>query len=64
MLLLKNPQFLSNHYKILPKKGTYEYLILTKFRNDCGFFNKSIFFHVYFFLQQTLGITDYYLNRN
>ena len=34
MLLLKNPQFLSDHYKILTKEGTHEDLILTKFRND------------------------------
>ena len=34
MLLLKNPQFLSDHYKILTKEGTHEHLILTKFRND------------------------------
>ena len=34
MLLLKNPQFLSNHYKTLSKYGTHEYPILTKFRND------------------------------
>ena len=34
MFLLKNPQFLSDHYEILTKEGTHEYLILTKFRND------------------------------
>ena len=35
MLLLKNPQFLSDHYEILiSKEGTHEDLILTKFRND------------------------------
>ena len=34
MLLLKNPQFLSDHYEILIKEGTHEDLILTKFRND------------------------------
>ena len=34
MLLLKNPQFLSDHYEILTKEGTHEDLILTKFRND------------------------------
>ena len=34
MLLLKNAQFLSDHYKILTKEGTHEDLILTKFRND------------------------------
>ena len=34
MLLLKNPQFLSDHYKILTKEGSHEDLILTKFRND------------------------------
>ena len=34
MLLLKNPQFLSDHYEILTKEGTHEDLILTEFRND------------------------------
>ena len=34
MLLLKNPQFFSDHYEILTKEGTHEALILTKFRND------------------------------
>ena len=34
MLLLKNPQFLPNHYETLTKEGTHEDLILTKFRND------------------------------
>ena len=35
MLLLKNPQFLRNHYETWSKCGTHELLILTKFRNDC-----------------------------
>ena len=34
MLLLKNPQFLSDHYEILTKEGSHEDLILTIFRND------------------------------
>ena len=34
MLLLKNPQLLSDHYEILTKEGTHEHLILTKFPND------------------------------
>ena len=34
MPLLKNPQFLSDHYEILTKEGTHKDLILTKFRND------------------------------
>ena len=34
MLLLENPQFLSDHYEILTKEGSLEGLILTKFRND------------------------------
>ena len=34
MLLLKNPQFLYDHYEILTKEGTHEGHILTKFRND------------------------------
>ena len=34
MLLLKNPQFLPDHYETLSKEGTHENLILTKFRND------------------------------
>ena len=34
MLLLKNPQFLSDQYKILTKEVIDEDLILTKFRND------------------------------
>ena len=33
MLLIKNPQFLSNHYKTWSKSGINENLILTKFRN-------------------------------
>ena len=44
MLLLKNPQFLPNHYETLSKW-------LDK---NCGSFNKSIFFHVHFFLHHTL----------
>ena len=36
LLLLKNLQFLPDHYETLTKEGTHdhEYLILTKFRND------------------------------
>ena len=34
MLLLKNLQFLPDHYETLTKEGTHEDLILTKFRND------------------------------
>ena len=34
MLLLKNPQFLPDHYETLSKLGTHEYLIVSKFRND------------------------------
>ena len=34
MLLLKNPQFLPNHFETLSKLGTHEDLILTKLRND------------------------------
>ena len=34
MLLLKNPQFLPDHYEILTKEGTHEDLFLAKFRND------------------------------
>ena len=34
MLLSKNPQFLPNQYENLPKKGTHEDHILTKFHND------------------------------
>ena len=34
MLLLKNLQFLPDHYETLIKEGTHEDLILTKFRND------------------------------
>ena len=34
MLLLKNLQFLPDHYETLTKEGTQEDLILTKFRND------------------------------
>ena len=34
MLLLKNPQFLLNHYKTFSKQGTHEDLTLTKFRKD------------------------------
>ena len=34
MLLLKNPQFLPDHYDILTKEGMHEDLILIKFRND------------------------------
>ena len=34
MLLLKNLQFLPDHYETLTKEGTHEDLILTKFLND------------------------------
>ena len=34
MLLLKNPQFLLNHYKNLSKYGTHEDLTLAKFCNN------------------------------
>ena len=34
MFLVKNQKFLNNHYETLSKWGPYEYLILTKFRND------------------------------
>ena len=34
MLLLKNLQFLPDHYETLTKEGTLEDLILTIFRND------------------------------
>ena len=34
MLLLKNLQFLLNHYETLSQYGIHEYLIVTKFRND------------------------------
>ena len=34
MLLLKNPQFLPNHYETFSKWGCHEDLILTKYRND------------------------------
>ena len=34
MHLLKNPQFLADHYETSSKLGTHEYLIVSKFRND------------------------------
>ena len=34
MLLLKNPQFLPNHYETWSKLDTQELLILAKFHND------------------------------
>ena len=34
MLLLKNPQFLTNRYETLSKYGTHKHFILTKFRNN------------------------------
>ena len=34
MLLLKNPQFLHNHYETLSKWGPNEDFIFTKFRYD------------------------------
>ena len=34
MLLLKNPQFLPNHYETLSKYATQKLLILAKFHND------------------------------
>ena len=34
MLLLKNPQFLPNHYETLVKKSTHVYFIVAKFRYD------------------------------
>ena len=50
MLLLKNPQFLSDHYEILTKEGIHEFLILTRFRNDrlkiVDFLVKAYFYRV------------------
>ena len=47
MLLLKNLQFLPDHYETLTKEGSHEDLILTKFRNDpvkiVDFFVKAYF---------------------
>ena len=34
MLLLENPQFLPNHNETSSQKGTREYPIVAKFRND------------------------------
>ena len=34
MLLVKNPQYLPDHYETLTQYGTHEYLIVSKFRND------------------------------
>ena len=34
MLLLKNPQFLPNHFETLSKYATQELLILAKFHDD------------------------------
>ena len=34
LLLLKNSQFLPDHYETLTKEAIHEYLILIKFRND------------------------------
>ena len=51
MLLLKNPQFLSDHYEILTKEGTHEDLISTKFCNDwvkIGVFLIKVYFWVNF----------------
>ena len=36
MLLVKNPQFLSNQADILPKLPIHELVILTKWHNDRG----------------------------
>ena len=44
MLLLKNPQFLPNHYKTLSKWGTYEASFWKRLGKKCGFFDKSTFF--------------------
>ena len=35
MFLLKNPQYLCNHFETWSKCGTHELLIFTKFCNDC-----------------------------
>ena len=45
MHLLKNPYFLSNHRETLSKW-------LSK---NCGFFDKSIFFHVHFFASDLMN---------
>ena len=34
MFLLFYPQFLPNHYETLSQKGTHEYRIVAKFRDD------------------------------
>ena len=61
MLLLKNPQFLPNHYEFLSKCGTNEYFILTKIRNDwvkiVDFLIKAYIFMCTFFLHQTLDVS-------
>ena len=66
MLLLKNPQFLSNHYKTLSKYGTHEYLILTKFRKDwikiVDFLIKAYVIHDCQICFVALYITILYLN--
>ena len=62
MLLLKNPQFLSNHYENLSKCGINEYLSLTKIRNDwvkiVDFLIIAYFFMCTIFLHQTLCMND------
>ena len=61
MLLIKNPQFSSNHYETRSKQSTYEYLILTEFRNDwvkiMDFLIKAYFWFTVVFLQHTLVTT-------
>ena len=56
MLLLKNTQFLRNHYETWSNCGTHELLILTKFRND---FTKIVDFLIkaYFWVSLKFGVT-------
>ena len=55
MLLLKNPQFLPNHYKFLWKWGTHDYLIFTKFRND---WDKIVDFLIKAYFWQSIDSPD------
>ena len=58
LLLVKNPQFLSNQADILPKSPIHEPVILTKWHNDwvkiVDFFKETIFWSVLFFITHTL----------
>ena len=61
MLLLKNTQFLRNHYEPWSNCGTHELLILTKFRND---FTKIVDFLIKAYFWASLDLPLHTCTKN